>query len=52
MHSTDMLKNTINPNEWYCEILFYGLTEKQAYAGEAYLISMCSKERSHKGQYV
>jgi hypothetical protein len=52
MHSNDMLSRTINPEEWYCEILFYGLSEEQAYAAEAYLISICTMDRSRKGQRV
>jgi len=47
-----MLSRTINPKDWCCKIIFSGLTENQAYAAEAYLISICKKNRSRKGQWT
>ena len=52
LHRNDLLASTINTKEWYCEILFDGLTENQAYAAESYLISICEKERARRGQKI
>jgi len=52
MHRNDLLSNTINPEEWIGEVWFEGLSEKQAYAAEAYLISIAERNRSRRGQRV
>ena len=52
MHRHDLLASTINPDEWIGEIWFNGLSETQAYAAEAYLISICNRPRSRKGQRI
>ena len=51
IHYKDMLSNTIDET-WYCEIPFIGLSEKQAFAAEAYLISICERSRSKRGKYI
>lgn len=52
LHRDDLLANTINPEEWIGEVWFEGLSENQAFAAEAYLISICNRKRSRRGLRV
>ena len=50
-HKEDMLINAIDQS-WYCEILCYGCSSKEAHIIEAYLIQLSTRKFSKRGIYV